>query len=116
MADRAQRRAADLANTLGNVVGGGEDLLRLLVQQQMVVAEKDTLNNPSTAWRDMTQYDLGHLQIVAVTSFAETFRDTVAILHLAILAHLPLALEPRDGKAETYNAAQHDLYVGVGRI
>ena len=39
VADRAQRDAADLAHALGELVGGGEDLLGLLVEQQMVVAE-----------------------------------------------------------------------------
>ena len=39
MADRAQRGAADLAHPLGHRIGDGEDLLGLLVEQQMVVAE-----------------------------------------------------------------------------
>jgi len=34
-----QRRAPDLAHTLGELVGGGEDLVALLIQHQMVVAE-----------------------------------------------------------------------------
>src|SRR5450755_1198019 len=37
--DRPQGRATDLANPLGNRIGGGEDLVALLVQQQMVVAK-----------------------------------------------------------------------------
>ena len=77
---------------------------------------KGLLNNPSFARRGVTQYDFGHLQIVAIASFTETFRDTVTILHLAILAHLPLAFEPRNGKAEAYDAAQHGFYVSPGRI
>ena len=39
MADRAERRAADLAHALGDVVGDGEDLVGLLVEEQVVVAE-----------------------------------------------------------------------------
>jgi len=39
VADRAQRRAADLADPLGDVVGGLENLLALLVEEEMVVAE-----------------------------------------------------------------------------
>ena len=39
IADRAQRGAAHLAHPLGQLVGGGEDLVGLLVEEQMVVAE-----------------------------------------------------------------------------
>src|SRR6516162_3566781 len=39
VADRAQRGAADLAHALGNVVGGRENLLALLVEEEMVVTE-----------------------------------------------------------------------------
>src|SRR5207247_431143 len=39
VADRAQRGAADLADALGDVVGGREDLLGLLVEEKMIVAE-----------------------------------------------------------------------------
>src|SRR5262249_55978163 len=39
VADRAQRGAADLADALGDRVGGGEDLIALLIEQQMVIAE-----------------------------------------------------------------------------
>ena len=46
MADRTQRHAADLAGTLGNRIGGREDLLALFVQQQMVVAEMRTGHMP----------------------------------------------------------------------
>jgi hypothetical protein len=37
--DRAQRRAADLAHALGNGIDGGENLIPLLVEQQVIVAE-----------------------------------------------------------------------------
>src|SRR5262245_45692084 len=46
MADRAQRGAADLADALGERVRGGEDLIALLVEQQMVVAEVRPGNMP----------------------------------------------------------------------
>src|SRR5262249_31449041 len=39
VADRAQRGPADLAHALGDVVGGGEDLLALFVEEEMIVAE-----------------------------------------------------------------------------
>ena len=39
VSDRADGGAADLADALGEVVGGGEDLVRLFVEQQVVVAE-----------------------------------------------------------------------------
>src|SRR5262249_15196648 len=75
-----------------------------------------TTNRLSTARRDVTQNDLRHLQIVATTSRAETFRNTVTVLHVAILAHLPLALDPPDDKAEADDAPQHRIYVGRGGI
>jgi hypothetical protein len=39
VADRPERRAADLADALGDRVGHGEQLVRLLVEHQVVVAE-----------------------------------------------------------------------------
>jgi len=39
MTDRAHRRSADLADTLGNDVGGSEYLVGLFVQKKMVVAK-----------------------------------------------------------------------------
>jgi hypothetical protein len=39
MTDRSQRLSADLADTLGNCVGGGEDLLGLFVEQEMIVTK-----------------------------------------------------------------------------
>ena len=39
LADGADRGAADLAHALGNGVGHGEDLIAVLVEQQMVIAE-----------------------------------------------------------------------------
>src|SRR6476661_3738446 len=39
MADRAHRHSADLTDTLGNDVGGGEYLVGLFVQEKMVVAK-----------------------------------------------------------------------------
>ena len=46
MADRAQRRAADLADALCERVGGSENLVGLLVKQQMIVAEMWTGDVP----------------------------------------------------------------------
>src|SRR5262249_11230305 len=39
MADRAQGRAADFSHAFGHRVGGGEDLLRLFIEQQVKVAK-----------------------------------------------------------------------------
>ena len=39
VAHRAHRRAADLANTLGDIVRCREDLVGLLVRKKMIVAE-----------------------------------------------------------------------------
>src|SRR5580704_18751456 len=46
LADGAQRGAADLAHALGKVVGGGEYLLGLLVEQQMIIAEMRAADMP----------------------------------------------------------------------
>jgi hypothetical protein len=46
VADRAQGRAADLADTLSYCIGSGEDLAALLVQQKMIVAKMRTLHMP----------------------------------------------------------------------
>jgi hypothetical protein len=59
---------------------------------------------------------LGNLKIITVASLVEAIHDTDLILHFAILAHLPLAFEPRDSKSKSNNAAQHDFDVGSGRI
>src|SRR5580698_807367 len=39
MSDRANRRLAELADALGNRIAHGEDLVALLIQQQVIVAE-----------------------------------------------------------------------------
>ncbi len=46
IADRTQRDAADLAHAFGDLVGGGEDLLGLLIEQQMIVAKMRTAHMP----------------------------------------------------------------------
>src|SRR5579871_3219282 len=46
LADRAQRTAADLAGALGDVIGHGEDLLGLLIEQQVIVAKMRTGHMP----------------------------------------------------------------------
>ena len=46
IADRMDRGAAHLAHALGDVVGDGEDLVGLLVEQQMVVAEMRPADMP----------------------------------------------------------------------
>ena len=46
LADGVQRGAADLADALGHRVGHGEDLIALLVEQQVVVAEMRAAHVP----------------------------------------------------------------------
>src|SRR5215831_13697405 len=70
----------------------------------------------STARLGVTQDDLRHLQIVAVTSLPETFRNAVTVLRVAILAHLPLALESRNRKTEPDDASQHHIDVARGSV
>src|SRR5262245_34039891 len=68
----------------------------------------------STARLGVTQDDNRHLQIVAVISLPETFRNAVTVIRVAILAHLPLALEPRDRKMEPDDASQHRIDIARG--
>jgi hypothetical protein len=42
VADRAQGCAADLAHPLGDCVGGGENLVGLLVHEKMMIAKMRT--------------------------------------------------------------------------
>jgi hypothetical protein len=44
--DRAQRDAAELAHPLGQLVGGGENRVGLLVEHQMIVAEMPAADVP----------------------------------------------------------------------
>ena len=53
--DGAQRHAADLANTLGDRVGGGEDLIGMLVKQEMVVAKVRSRHVPVKILRFQVQ-------------------------------------------------------------
>ena len=46
IADRAQSRLSDFADALGDDVGRGEDLVGLLVEQQVVVAEMRAADVP----------------------------------------------------------------------
>src|SRR3981189_3207941 len=46
MADGGQLRSADVAHARGELVGGGKDLLALLVEQQVVIAEMRTADVP----------------------------------------------------------------------
>jgi hypothetical protein len=86
-----------------------EPLLRGCLTEKIAGKNRRTLSheliNPSSTCCSGTHDYLGHLQIVALTSPAETFHNTVTIVHVAILTHLPFALEPRDGKAEAHDAA-----------
>ena len=55
-----QGRTADLANTLGDCVGGGENLVGLLVKHQMVVAEMRARNMPMEILR--LQVEVKHIR------------------------------------------------------
>src|SRR5476649_2234379 len=68
------------------------------------------------AWRDPARDDFGDLKIVASSSRAQAFHDAHPILYLAILAHLPLAFEPRDSKPKSHNSAQYNFNVCGWRI
>src|SRR3981081_4111244 len=57
--------------------------------------------------------DLG---VIARAATIETLRGRAAVPHLAVLAHLPLALEPRDLETEADDAAQHHVDVALGRV
>ena len=46
LADRPQGDAADLAHAFGDIIGRGENLLGLLVEQQMIVAEMRAADVP----------------------------------------------------------------------
>src|SRR5262249_47639434 len=46
LADRMQRQATDLAHPLGDLIGRSENLVRLLVEQQMIVAEMRAADMP----------------------------------------------------------------------
>ena len=51
MADRAERCAADLPNPLGNIIRGGENLISLLVQQEMIITEMGPRHVPMKVLR-----------------------------------------------------------------
>src|SRR4029078_11922611 len=64
IADRAQCRTADLAHSLRNVVGDGEDLLGLLVEHQMIVAEMRATDMPMEILRlEIKREDIGKQRI-----------------------------------------------------
>src|ERR1700722_2814360 len=54
--------------------------------------------------------------VVACAAPIETLRGPGAVPHLAVLAHFPLAFEPRDGETEADDAAQHHVDVALGRV
>src|SRR5262245_31350056 len=45
----------------------------------------------------------GDLPVIAPVTQCETFNDTFSVFRRPVLAHLPLAFETRDGKAEADN-------------
>src|SRR5882724_2762051 len=55
VADRTQCRSADLAYALGDAVGGREDLIGLLIQQEVVVAEVRAGHVPMEVFRFQVQ-------------------------------------------------------------
>ena len=46
MPDRAQRGAADLAHALGEFIGGREDVICLLIEQEVIIAEVPAAHMP----------------------------------------------------------------------
>src|SRR5215472_14803254 len=55
---------------------------------------------------DMPLHQRRDVGILAVAARRKAGDDAGAVRHLAVLAHLPLALEPRDREAEADDAAQ----------
>ncbi len=84
--------------------------------RHVVLALAGEPGNSSTARRKVTQNDIRHFSVVTLASLSEALHDALAIFQLAILAHLPLAIQPRDGKAKADDSAQHHLDKTVRRI
>ncbi len=57
----------------------------------------------------------GDLGIIARVAPSKALHHAGAVRHFAILAHFPLAFEPRDNKAETDDTAQHNFDIALGR-
>src|SRR5437016_5802695 len=58
----------------------------------------------------------GDLEVAARGALLQAFHDPFAVLRLAVQAHLPLALEPRDGETKSDDAAQHGFDVALRRV
>jgi hypothetical protein len=80
VADRAQGRAADLADTLSYCIGSGEDLAALLVQQMLIVAKMRTLHMPMKILRLHIQRNISASRIF---SAPERSRTPFGFRHLA---------------------------------
>src|SRR6266404_5094856 len=64
MSNGAQRRPADLADSLGDCIPDGEDLVRLLVQKQVIVTKVWTGNMPVEILRlDVKRINVGQQQV-----------------------------------------------------
>src|SRR5258708_36635569 len=64
MSNGAQRRPTDLADSLGNCIPDGENLVRLLVQKQVIVTEVWTGNMPMEILRlDVERVNVGQRQV-----------------------------------------------------
>src|SRR3954447_4936321 len=75
-----------------------------------------TVNRSTAALRVLARYGLGHFEVVAGRAGVQSGDDAFPVLLDAVLAHLPLAFEPRDREAEADDAARHHVDVVVRRI
>src|SRR4051794_28884617 len=70
----------------------------------------------STALRVLARHALGDFEVVAGRACVQSGDDALPVLLDAVLAHLPLAFEPRDREAKADDAARHHVDVAVRRI
>src|SRR3954453_12713248 len=70
----------------------------------------------STALRVLARHALGDFEVVAGRACVQSGDDALPVLLDAVLAHLPLAFEPRDREAKAYDAARHHDDVAVRRV
>src|SRR5262249_50566716 len=75
LADRPNGGAADLSNALGNGIRGGEDLPRLLVQEQVVVPEMWSGNMPVEILRlEVQRHHVGKQKVESSGEVASRIR------------------------------------------
>ena len=76
MSDRSQCRAANLANPFGDVIGCGEKLIALFVQQQMVVAKVRPRNMPMEVLGLQIESDYARKMWAAIQKLQSALKDS----------------------------------------